>query len=258
MLTTVPTTTPTDLLRIANLTAERLNVLLDLADEMRDGPGWWTAPRSTTAIAFAFGRPSARTRPSFEAAALRLGLQPVVRDAAEAASSDVAAIVASASAHAELDALAAAAGVPVVNAGTDQHHPSHALADLLTIRRRFGYLDGIRLAYVGAADNVAHSLMEAGALAGMHVNVATPPGHEPRGEVTRTAIELAAVHGGSVNVMHDPYSAVENAHAVCGDGSMTPGYELGAGLIDAAEPGAVLLHLPQARQIGRASCRERV
>ncbi len=70
--------------------------------------------------------------------------------------------------------FAAAAGIPVINALTDGHHPCQSLADLLTLREAFGHLEGVRIAYVGDGNNVAHSLLEAGALAGVHVRVATP------------------------------------------------------------------------------------
>jgi ornithine carbamoyltransferase len=85
-----------------------------------------------------------------------------------------AAIAVSTFAQREVADLADAASVPVINALTDEHHPFQALADLLTLRERFGRLAGLRLAYVGERDNVAHSLMEAGALAGVHFAVVTP------------------------------------------------------------------------------------
>src|SRR5918997_922850 len=217
----ITTTTPSDLLRIADLTAPQLNALLDLADEMKNGPTWWTAARHTTAIACLFDKPSTRTRVSFEVAAHRLGMLPIMlrpdelqlgrgeplADTARVLSSYTAAIVVRTFAHATLEELADAASVPVVNALTDEHHPCQALADLLTLRRHYGYLQGIRLTYVGDGNNVAHSLMEAGALAGMHVALATPGGYEADHDVTRAAIDLAVAHGGSINVMHDPHSA---------------------------------------------------
>jgi ornithine carbamoyltransferase len=231
MTATAMTTTPSDLLRIADLTAAQLNALLDLADEMKNGPTWWTAARNNTAIACLFDKPSTRTRVSFEVAAHRLGMLPIMlrpdelqlgrgeplADTARVLSSYTAAIVVRTFAQATLEELADAASVPVVNALTDDHHPCQALADLLTLRRYYGYLEGIRIAYVGDGNNVAHSLMEAGALSGMHVTVATPPGYGPHPDVTRRAIKLARTHGGSVNVTHDPRSAADDADAVYTD-----------------------------------------
>jgi ornithine carbamoyltransferase len=270
MTATATTTTPSDLLRIADLTAVQLNALLDLADEMRDGPTWWTAARHGTAVACLFDKPSTRTRVSFEVAAHRLGMLPIIlrsdelqlgrdeplADTARVLSSYTAAIVVRTFAQATLEELADAASVPVVNAVTDDHHPCQALADLLTLRRRFGYLEGIRLAYVGDGNNVAHSLMEAGALAGMHVTVATPRGYGPHPDVTRTTMELAGAHGGSINVIHDPRSAVTDADAVYTDVWVSMGedaererrvsdlqaYQVDEALMRAAAPGAVFMH----------------
>jgi ornithine carbamoyltransferase len=231
MTPTVTTTAPSDLLRIADLTAPQLTALLDLADGMKDGPNWWTAAGHGPAVALLFDKPSTRTRVSFEVAAHRLGMLPIMlrpdelqlgrgeplADTARVLSSYTAAIVVRTFAQATLEQLADAASVPVVNALTDDHHPCQALADLLTLRRHYGYLQGLRLAYVGDGNNVAHSLMEAGALAGMHVTVATPTGYGPHPDVTRTTMELAGAHGGSINVMHDPRSAVAGADAVYTD-----------------------------------------
>ncbi len=263
------TTTPSDLLRIADLTATQLNTLLDLGDEMRDGPIWSTAARNGTAVACLFDTPCTRTRVSFEVAAHRLGMLPVLlspdelpldrgeslADTARVLSSYAAAIVVHTSAQATLEELADAASIPVVNALTDDHHPCQAMADLLTLRRHYGYLEGIRLAYVGDANNVAHSLIEAGALSGMHVTVATPRGYGPNPDVTNGAMELAALHGGSVNVMHDPQSAVTDADAVYTDvwastrdvTDLQP-YQVNEALMRAAAPGAVFMHRLPARR----------
>ena len=168
MAATATTTRPSDLLRIGDLTAVQLNTLLDLGDEMKDGPIWWTAARHGTAVACLFDKPSTRTRVSFEVAAHRLGMLPIMlrpdelqlgrgeplADTARVLSSYVAAIVVRTFAQATLEELADAASVPVVNALTDDHHPCQALADLLTLRRNYGYLEGIRLAYVGDGNNV--------------------------------------------------------------------------------------------------------
>jgi ornithine carbamoyltransferase len=270
MTATVTTTAPSDLLRIADLTAPQLTALLDLAEGMKDGPAWWTAPGHGPAITLLFDKPSTRTRVSFEVAAHRLGMLPIMlrpdelqlgrgeplADTARVLSSYTAAIVVRTFAQATLEELAGAASVPVVNALTDDHHPCQALADLLTLRRHYGSLAGLRLAYVGDGNNVAHSLMEAGALAGMHVTVATPPGYEPHPDVTETTIAVAGAHGGSVTVMHDPRSAVVDADAVYTDVWVSMGedaerdrrvsdlqaYQVNDALMHAAAPGAVFMH----------------
>ncbi|HSD03552.1 MAG TPA: ornithine carbamoyltransferase, partial [Gaiellales bacterium] len=225
------TSAPSDLLRIADLDARQLYVLLDLAAEMKAMPhGWETALHGDT-VAMFFEKPSTRTRVSFAAAcqhlgALPLGLRPdelqlgrgePISDTARVLSGYSSAIVVRTFAQAVLDEMAAAAEKPVINALTDEHHPCQALADLLTIRERFGSLQGVRTAYLGAGNNVAHSLMEAGALAGMHIVVGTPPGYEPDAAITDRAAATALAHGGSVSVVNDPAEAASGAHAVYTD-----------------------------------------
>jgi ornithine carbamoyltransferase len=229
--TSTPITAPSDLLRISDLDARQLYVLLDLAAEMKAAPhGWETALHGDT-VAMFFEKPSTRTRVSFAAAcqhlgALPLGLRPdelqlgrgePISDTARVLSGYSSAIVVRTFAQALLDEMAAFADKPVINALTDDHHPCQALADLLTIRERFGSLQGIRVAYLGDGNNVAHSLMEAGALAGMHVVVGTPAGFEPDPAITDKAAATALAHGGSISVVHEPAEAVAGANAVYTD-----------------------------------------
>ena len=103
-----------------------------------------------------------------------------------------------------LELLASASSVPVVNSLSDFEHPCQALADLFTIRERLGGPEGRTLTYVGDGNNVAHSLLLAGAKVGMQVRMATPPGFEPIPQVVKRAAEIAAETGGSVEVLHDP------------------------------------------------------
>jgi ornithine carbamoyltransferase len=236
--------------RVADLSAHELHQLLDLAERMKADPaGWVDALRGATLVTL-FEKPSTRTRVSFAAAGYRLGMLPLVlrsdelqlgrgetiEDTARVLSGYVAAIAARTYAQETLERLAAAASVPVINALSDEHHPCQALADLLTLRERFGDLAGLRLAYVGDGNNVAHSLLEAGALAGMHVVVAAPAGYAPDPSVLARAGELAAIAGGSVAVTEDPVAAVAGAHAVYTDVwvSMGEDAERGQRLIDLA------------------------
>jgi ornithine carbamoyltransferase len=272
------TTTPSNLLRIADLTAAQLNALLDLADEMKNGPGWWTAGADGAAIACLFDKPSTRTRVSFEVAAHRLGMLPIMlrpdelqlgrgeplADTARVLSSYTAAIVVRTFAQATLEELAGAAGVPVVNALTDEFHPCQILADLLTVRERRGSLAGQVLAYVGdGANNMAHSYLLGGATAGMHVRIGCPEAFSPDPEIFLRAAGIAAQTGGSVDWTPDAAKAAEGADVLATDTWVSMGqedeyeariqpflpYAVDDAALGRAADGAVVLHcLPAYRE----------
>ncbi len=177
-------------------------------------------------VALVFERPSTRTRISFEVGITELGGTPVVlregemqlsrgesvRDTALVLSRFVHAICVRTGPHETLEELAEHGSVPVVNMLTRDHHPCQVLADLQTLRERFGELEGLKLAYVGDGNNVARSLMVLGAKAGMEVAVASPP-------------ELAPAPVASASVMTDPGDAVERAAAVYTDAWVSMGDE---------------------------------
>jgi ornithine carbamoyltransferase len=217
-----------------DLTVDEQRAVLDDADrrkrERRDRPAV-DQPLAGKSVALIFEKPSTRTRISFEVGVAELGAHPVVIDAATTQigrgetiadtaavlSRYVDAIVIRTFGQDRIEELAAAASVPVINALTDFSHPCQALADLQTIREHKGSLAGRTLAYVGDGNNMAHSLLLAGAMAGMRVHVASPPGFEPLDQVVRHANEIGAATGGEGLVLHDPYDAVAGADVVYTD-----------------------------------------
>jgi ornithine carbamoyltransferase len=224
---------PRHLLSSEDLEPLGLARLLDRAELLRSerrriGP---SRPLEGRQVALLFEKPSLRTRVSFEVAVTSLGGHAIAlgpdevglgrretpADVARNLSRLVDAIVLRTFAHGALLEMARASSVPVVNALTDDEHPCQALADLMTLRRRFGRLTGLRLAYVGDGNNVAHSLMLAGALAGLDVRVATPEGYGPDPAVVERARALAARHRAWISVGTDPNEAVAAADAVYTD-----------------------------------------
>jgi ornithine carbamoyltransferase len=229
----------THFLRVADLGEGELLRLLDVSAEMKAGPPHWVRERRGESVACYFNKPSTRTRVSFETAAYRLGMLPILlrpdelqlsrgeplSDTGRVLSSYCAAIVVRTFEQSDLEELAGASSVPVINALTDLHHPCQALADLLTIREHCGRLEGLNLTYVGDGNNVAHSLLEACALVGMNVVVACPLGYEPDGGVADHAAEIAAGRGGSVRISNDPREGVRNADIVYTDVWVSMGEE---------------------------------
>jgi ornithine carbamoyltransferase len=196
---------------------------------------------------------------TLSSAELHLSRREPVADTARVLSSYAAAITVRTYSHELLVELADAATVPVVNALSDGHHPLQALADLLTLKELFGDLSGLKLAYVGDGNNVAHSLLEACALAGVTIAVAAPAGYEPSSEVVADAEAL----GGRILVTADVLEAVDGADAVYTDVwvsmgeegerderlSALAGYQVNAELMALAGPAAVFLHcLPAHRE----------
>ncbi|HWC33260.1 MAG TPA: ornithine carbamoyltransferase [Mycobacteriales bacterium] len=219
-----------------DVSAQEQLQILDAAVEMkrdRFAQRPLAGPRS---VAVVFEKPSTRTRLSFEVGIAELGGHPVILDArstqlgrgetiedtAQVLSRYVDAIVIRTFGQDRIEALAAAASVPVVNALTDFAHPCQALADLQTIRehcgpKNNGTLAGLTLAYLGDGNNMAHSLLIAGAMAGMHVKVACPAAYEPLPEAVATAERHAKASGGSVAVTNDALEAAAGADVLYTD-----------------------------------------
>lgn len=195
-------------------------------------------------VAMLFEKPSLRTRVTFDAGITQLGGHAIYLGPDEVGigrretATDVAhnlgrwvdAIVFRTFAHSTLVELAAASSVPVVNALSDLEHPCQALADMLTLSALLGSLRGRRLAFIGDGNNVCHSLLLAGGMAGLHLRVATPPGYEPNPLIVREAMDHARGRGGSVEIGTDPRHAVAGADAVYTDTWTSMGAEAEADL----------------------------
>ncbi len=220
-----------DYLRISHLSRRDIELLLDLSGEVKGDPHRYSGLLRNEVVAMYFSKPSTRTRVSFTVAIARLGGTPemlgaadlqlgrgeTIEDTARVLSRYTKAFVIRTFSDEDVARFAAASTIPVVNALTDGHHPCQALADLLTIREKLGRLEGVRLAFVGDGCNTIHSLMEAGALAGVHVTVVTPPGYEADADVVETARTMALQTGGSVETTHDVRAAVAGADVVYTD-----------------------------------------
>jgi ornithine carbamoyltransferase len=225
-----------DLLRISNMSAEGLSHTLSLSIEAKLVPHRWRDLEGEAVVLY-FSKPSTRTRISFETAVTRLGGTPItvgpdelqlgrgetIEDTAKVISRFAKAFVIRTFDDEDVRRFAAAASIPVINALTDGHHPCQALADLMTLRERFGRLRGLKVAYIGDGNNVARSLIEACALAGVDIAVATPPGFEPSREVVAAAERASIEHDSLVWTTHDPLLAVAGANAVYTDVWMSMG-----------------------------------
>jgi ornithine carbamoyltransferase len=248
-----------DFLTGEELGAFELGKLLDRALQLKQGrrEGVGADSLARRSIGLIFEKPSTRTRISFEVGVAELGATPLVLrgeelqlsrgesagDTARVLSRYLDAIVIRSGSHESVAELAREAEVPVINALTPLHHPCQALADLLTMRERFGDLRGLRLAYVGDGNNVARSLAIAGELVGMEVVIAAPPGYQ-----------LEEGHGAKLT--DDPRAAADGADAIYADVWVSMGdedeadrrradlapFRIDADLLSGARDGAVVLH----------------
>lgn len=260
-----------DLTRTSDLAPADLARLLDLSAACKADPRLHRDLLAGDAVALYFNKPSTRTRISFEAAVARLGGAAItvgpkelqlgrgetIEDTARTVSRYARAFVMRTYSDDEVRRFAAAASIPVINALTDGHHPCQSVADLLTLRERFGSLEAVKLAYVGAGNNVAHSLLEAAALAGMSLAVASPARHAPRPQVVARALRIAAAQGARLLLTEDPIEALQGAHAVYTDTWSSMGdpeeerearvqalrpYRVTQALLDRARPDAIFMH----------------
>jgi ornithine carbamoyltransferase len=214
-----------------DISPEELDELLQLAAKAKASPGDFAGRLDGRSVALIFEKPSARTRVSFEVAVaqtgghavvlsdaeLQMGRRESIDDVGRVFSRYVDAIALRTFGQERLEFLAKVASVPVINALSDFEHPCQCLADLLTIREKKGDLAGLTVTYLGDGNNVANSLLLGGALAGMRVRVATPPGFEPIPQVVSRAEEIAAKTRGGVSVFTDPEAAATGADVLYTD-----------------------------------------
>jgi ornithine carbamoyltransferase len=241
-----------DLTRIADLVPAEAEAILDLAAAMKLEPRPLAPHRS---LGLLFTLPSTRTRVSFAVAMTQLGggsvaLQPEelqlsrgesLEDTARVLSRYLDAIAIRTPAQADVDAWAAAASVPVINALTSQEHPCQALADALTIRERLGSTDGARIAWLGDGSNVCVSLARLAPMLGMTLVAACPPGYEPPVDVEVVRDPREAAAGADVLVTDTWVSMGDEAGAPQRLRDLGP-YRLDASLLALAEEHALVLH----------------
>jgi ornithine carbamoyltransferase len=254
--------------RVANWSRDEVLEVLDLADELKRlqvvREEHHLLPGRT--LGMIFQKPSTRTRVSFEvgiyqlggsglylsAGDLQLGRGETIKDTAVVLSRYLDAIMIRTFAQSDVEELAAHASIPVINGLTDSSHPCQALADVMTIRERFGHLDGIRVVYLGDGNNVCASLMVACAKLGMDFVAATPADYRPSEE----AVAIARAEGPNVELVEDPLAAVDGADVLYTDvwTSMgqeeererrlrdLAGYGIGEELLARADPQAIVMH----------------
>jgi ornithine carbamoyltransferase len=257
---------------MGDLSAEELQLLLDLAARLKREwqAGQRQAPLPGRTLALLFEKPSLRTRLSFEQAIYQLGgaarfLGPnevglgkreSIADVARTLGCYVDAVAVRTFGQEVLEELAAHCPVPVVNALSDVEHPCQLLADLLTLRERFGKLAGLTVAYVGDSNNVANSLLLAAPLAGLNLCIASPAAYEPTAERLARADAAARSANVWIEVCREPAAAVADADAVYADSWYSMGqeheaaqrrpifapYQVNAALMAQARPQSVAMH----------------
>ncbi|MDQ2686542.1 MAG: ornithine carbamoyltransferase [Armatimonadota bacterium] len=258
-----------DIIGIEQLTRDEILLILDVAARLKankfDATQTQLAQGQT--LAMLFEKPSLRTRVTFEAGMTqlgghaiylegRLGLRETVPDVAHNLDRWIDGIMARTFDHQTVLDLAANAGIPVVNGLSDREHPCQGLADFQTLAERRGKLEGLKLAYVGDGNNVAHSLMLMAAKLGTHFSLSCPEGYEPDAELWQMALGFAAETGATLTLTHDPKEGVADADAVYTDVWASMGqeeetaaraqafaaFQVNAELVSGAKPDALIMH----------------
>nr|WP_301626816.1 ornithine carbamoyltransferase [Paenibacillus apis] len=230
-----------DLLELDDYTSEEIRYLLDLAIDIKakQKAGEVYQPLKGKTIGLIFEKSSTRTRVSFEVGMfqlgghalflskndIQLGRGETIADTAGVMSRYLDGIMIRTFGHDKVVDLARYASIPVINGLSDLAHPCQVLADYQTLLEHKGKLAGLKLAYVGDGNNMAHSLMIGGAKLGVHVSIASPEGYEPDAQVVAAAQAIARETGAVIEVVRDPKAAVQHADAIYSDVWASMGFE---------------------------------
>ncbi len=225
-------------LSISDLTKEEVLQVIDYAEELKKDK-FKDKTLQNKSIGLVFMKPSTRTRLSFEVGVYQMGGQPIyiqgsstqmsrgedIKDTARVLSRYLDGLVIRTYSHSEVEELDKYSDFPVINALTDYLHPCQILADLQTIKERFGKIEGLKLAYIGDGNNMANTWLIAGGLMGLNVSVASPEGYEPNGKAVVEGIQLAKETGATIKISNDPIEAVKDADVLYTDVWVSMGQE---------------------------------
>ncbi len=259
-----------DFLSVRDMSTKEILETFSLARKMKANRMKFAKALQGKTLALIFEKPSLRTRTSFDVgiqqlggfslylspAEISLGKRESVHDVAKNLERMVQGIMIRTFAHQIVIDMAMHASIPVINGLTDYSHPCQAMADYLTIQEKKKKLKGLKLCYVGDGNNVAHSLMFAGARLGVSVTIACPPGYEPNPSATQQAIGDAKATSARIEVVQDPVEGVRNADVVYTDVWASMGqeaeaearkkiflpYQVNRGLMSKAKKDAIFMH----------------
>jgi ornithine carbamoyltransferase len=259
-----------DFLSLRDFAPTEIHHLLELAADIKARPAAFSTALRGKTLAMIFEKPSLRTRVTFDVgiqqlggfslylspAEISLGKRESIHDVAKNLERMVQGIMIRTFAHQIVEEMAKEASVPIINGLTDYSHPCQAMADFLTIQEAKGRVDGIKLAFVGDGNNVAHSLMFAGALLGAHISIVCPKGYEPKGDATAWSTAQAATTGGSIVVTNDPVEGVRGADVIYTDVWASMGqeaeaearrrlflpYQVNEAMVERAKPDVSFMH----------------
>jgi len=261
-----------DFINLADFDKESIVFMLDLAARLKQETkvGIEHKILKGKTVVMYFAKPSLRTRLSFETGIYQLGGNPIVvkqeeiilgsresiEDTARVISRYADGITIRTFAHSDVEKFAQYADIPVINALTDSSHPCQIMADLLTIKEKFGNLENLKLAYVGDGNNITNSLLIGCSMLGMDISVGCPEDYEPDKNYIAKAEELALISGSKIEIIQDPYQAVKYANVVYGDTWTSMGqeseaekrrslfrdYQINSELLEQADADCIVLH----------------
>ena len=261
-----------DLLRVADLSREEIQELLDLGQELKakQKASQRVTPLTGKTLGLIFEKSSTRTRVSFEVGMyqlgghslflsskdLQLGRGETIPDTARVLSRYLDGLVIRTFGHEIVEEMSRHATIPIINGLTDQHHPCQVLADLLTIQEKRQRLHGLKVSYVGDGNNMANSWLEGAAKLGLHLTLACPLGYEPDSETYQEALREAAKSDARIEITHDPQKAAEGADVLYTDVwasmgqeqehqkrlSAFQGFQLNQSLLRLAKPEVLVMH----------------
>ncbi|MBX3044766.1 MAG: ornithine carbamoyltransferase [Candidatus Kapabacteria bacterium] len=259
-----------DFLMVRDFTTEEIHETFEIARDMKKDRKKYSKALEGETMALIFEKPSLRTRTTFDVgiqqlggyslylspAEINLGKRESVYDVAKNLERMVQGIMIRTFGHDIVENMSKYAKIPIINGLTDYSHPCQAMADYLTILEVKGKLEGLKLTYVGDGNNVAHSLMDAGARLGVNVTISCPRGYEPNMMAYNQAVEDAKLTGAKIEVVHDPFEAVKGADAIYTDVWASMGqeaeaaerrriflpYQVNENLMAAAKDDAIFLH----------------